>query len=199
MSKDEEELYAAAMDELERGIPRLGLWAKAFADADGNENKAKALYLKYRVAQDAPTSVASHVQRPQNQHVVCPGCRCSEWKSLALVHAEGITHVNTSSSGRSTVLGAGSPGVGVGFGWTTNSTSGQHQTEVSKRIQPPVEPQRSWLMGEPSEIAMKQYRYAIKDWNETRVCIRCGTFYLPGQMTDVEREVVRITRENNWK
>lgn len=45
----EEDFYAQAMQEIEAGNCRLGLWAKAFAEAEGNEAKAKALYLKLRV------------------------------------------------------------------------------------------------------------------------------------------------------
>lgn len=46
-----ERLWAQALDELEGGNRRLGLWAKAFADAQGNEAAAKANYLRDRVCQ----------------------------------------------------------------------------------------------------------------------------------------------------
>jgi hypothetical protein len=46
---NEEELYAQALAEAESGQHRPGLWAKAFADADGDLNRAKALYVKLRV------------------------------------------------------------------------------------------------------------------------------------------------------
>ncbi len=45
----EESLYAAAMKEVETGGIREGLWAKAFAKAKGDENKAKAFYIEQRV------------------------------------------------------------------------------------------------------------------------------------------------------
>ena len=45
----EEELYATAAAELDDGNRDEGLWAKCFAECDGDENKAKALYLKTRV------------------------------------------------------------------------------------------------------------------------------------------------------
>ena len=45
----EEELYAEVLQELERGIRRDGLWAKAFAKSGANEEKAKALYIEFRV------------------------------------------------------------------------------------------------------------------------------------------------------
>lgn len=45
----EEKIYEEVLKEVEQGKRRDGLWAKAFANSDGNENKAKALYINYRV------------------------------------------------------------------------------------------------------------------------------------------------------
>jgi hypothetical protein len=45
----EEELYGMALAELESGHFRSGLWAKALAYSSGDEQKARGLYLKYRV------------------------------------------------------------------------------------------------------------------------------------------------------
>jgi hypothetical protein len=45
----EEVLFAEVLREVESGIRRDGLWAKALADADGDEVKAKGRYLKLRV------------------------------------------------------------------------------------------------------------------------------------------------------
>ena len=45
----EEMLYAEAIREIEQGVRRDGLWGKALADSEGDEKKAKALYLKLRV------------------------------------------------------------------------------------------------------------------------------------------------------
>jgi hypothetical protein len=45
----EEEVYAEALAELKSASPRPGLWAKAFAESDGNENKSQALYIRLRV------------------------------------------------------------------------------------------------------------------------------------------------------
>jgi hypothetical protein len=45
----EEQLYEAVYQELEGGVRRGGLWAKAIADSNGNEQLAKSLYIKYRV------------------------------------------------------------------------------------------------------------------------------------------------------
>ena len=46
----EEKLYANAVDELDRGHVRHGLWAKAFAESDGSEARARSRYLKSRVS-----------------------------------------------------------------------------------------------------------------------------------------------------
>jgi len=49
--RKEEGAYAIAAGEIERDAVQKGLWAKAFADADGDTQKQKALYLKYRASQ----------------------------------------------------------------------------------------------------------------------------------------------------
>jgi len=45
----EEQIYAQVVDELSQGQKRSGLWGKALADSNGEEAKAKSLYIKYRV------------------------------------------------------------------------------------------------------------------------------------------------------
>lgn len=49
---DEASLYDEIAAELENNTTNRGLWTKAFALADGDENKAKAHYIKLRVEQD---------------------------------------------------------------------------------------------------------------------------------------------------
>ena len=51
MTEDElrDELFAEAAAELDGNGRDEGLWAKCFVECDGDENKAKALYLKTRV------------------------------------------------------------------------------------------------------------------------------------------------------
>lgn len=44
-------LYEIVAEELRRNSLKQGLWAKAFAEADGDEPKARAAYIRYRVAQ----------------------------------------------------------------------------------------------------------------------------------------------------
>ena len=45
----EEQLYEQVVIELSEGKQRQGLWAKAIADSEGSEEKAKSLYIRYRV------------------------------------------------------------------------------------------------------------------------------------------------------
>jgi len=49
--KTEEDAYERAAEELEEEMQNKGIWAKAFSDADGDEQKQKALYIKYRAEQ----------------------------------------------------------------------------------------------------------------------------------------------------
>ena len=46
---DDEPIYALALAEVNAGNARPGLWAMALAEADGDEQKARALYIKLRV------------------------------------------------------------------------------------------------------------------------------------------------------
>jgi hypothetical protein len=50
-SSTEEDHWATAMAEVDSGQRRPGVWAKAFAESEGDETKAKVAYLKARVLQ----------------------------------------------------------------------------------------------------------------------------------------------------
>jgi len=45
----EEKLYEQVLIEMDNGDIRTGLWAKALANGSGSDEKAKGLYIKYRV------------------------------------------------------------------------------------------------------------------------------------------------------
>jgi hypothetical protein len=45
--KEDEACYAAALSEFQSGEIRLGLMAKAMAESDGYEQKAKSIYIKH--------------------------------------------------------------------------------------------------------------------------------------------------------
>ena len=49
--RTEEDAYEFAAKEVEEESYKKGLWAKAFSDAEGNEKKQAALYIKYRAEQ----------------------------------------------------------------------------------------------------------------------------------------------------
>ena len=46
-----EELFASAWDEIKNQNVKQGLWAKAFADAGGDKERTKSIYLEWRVKQ----------------------------------------------------------------------------------------------------------------------------------------------------
>jgi len=51
ISKEVEyELYAQVLDQLQQGQKETGVWTKAFADAKGDEQKARAIYIELMVA-----------------------------------------------------------------------------------------------------------------------------------------------------
>lgn len=47
--KFEDALYEAVAKEIASGVKKEGLWAKALAEAEGNDTKAKAIYMRFRV------------------------------------------------------------------------------------------------------------------------------------------------------
>jgi hypothetical protein len=48
-SPQEEEFYKQVLEEVESGVMRKGIYAKALADSSGDGGKAQSLYIKYRV------------------------------------------------------------------------------------------------------------------------------------------------------
>lgn len=46
---EDEDDYAAVVEELRQRIRREGIWARAVAESDGDMSKAQARYIKYRV------------------------------------------------------------------------------------------------------------------------------------------------------
>jgi hypothetical protein len=51
MNPRNQAFYDMVAEELKTQKLDQGMWVRAFSDAGGNENQAKALYIKYRVAQ----------------------------------------------------------------------------------------------------------------------------------------------------
>lgn len=48
---NEIEIYEMVAAEIDSGHTKSGLWAKSFAESDGDENRTRALYMRLRVAQ----------------------------------------------------------------------------------------------------------------------------------------------------
>ena len=60
-----EDNWAAAMKEAESPADRdPALWAKCFAENDGDEQRAKAAYMRAKVAGSTPPSAAAAVEEP---------------------------------------------------------------------------------------------------------------------------------------
>ena len=66
---DENSLWEIAVDEFDGVSRKKGLWAKCFAEVDGDENKAKANYLKVRVA-ELKLAVSRETQRIKNSDLI---------------------------------------------------------------------------------------------------------------------------------
>ena len=49
--ESDERFYEAVVREIETQGPRKGLWAKAYAEAGGNESGARAVYIRLRATQ----------------------------------------------------------------------------------------------------------------------------------------------------
>ena len=69
MNTLEEQFYAAAAQEVATKTVSPGVMAKAFADADGDEKKAIARYIRLRVAQqqEAHKAAVSQASRDAEQ------------------------------------------------------------------------------------------------------------------------------------
>ena len=64
----DEQVYAKVAEEIASKNMWPGLWAKAFAQADGNEQQAKAIYIKLRASQiklgvDAEREIVTNAER----------------------------------------------------------------------------------------------------------------------------------------
>lgn len=70
------EAWANAMREVDSSDREPGLWAKCFAEADGDEAKAKAAYIRQRVSSpDLPQQPVPAVVQPELKDMgYCPNC-----------------------------------------------------------------------------------------------------------------------------
>ena len=86
LSKTEEDLYEMAYSEVRGDSRRQGLWAKTLSESLGDEQKAEALYLRYRVEQLSREQLAQKQEKETESRMagqqwrseiipfICPHC-----------------------------------------------------------------------------------------------------------------------------
>ncbi|QHC91344.1 hypothetical protein [Pseudomonas chlororaphis] len=94
-SVNDDSFYETVADELNKGTIIPGLRAKAFAEANGVETLAQALYLKYRVAQ----LVQQELDQRRTQAEAETQRKNQEWATEvaaqeARAKAEGLTSIH---------------------------------------------------------------------------------------------------------
>jgi hypothetical protein len=90
----EEQLYEQVVLELSNGQKRAGLWAKALANCDGLEEKAKSLYIQYRVQSikdeieigGALEKMRSKAESSKNPHLKKDHIHSFEYKNTTINH-----------------------------------------------------------------------------------------------------------------
>jgi hypothetical protein len=73
--------------------------------------------------------------------LACPKCTSAEVRKLSLIYNEGLSIINTVSSGSGTAFGAGG---GVAVASHTSHTTGHQQTALSKQAAPPQK--KHWIL-----------------------------------------------------
>ena len=84
-----EAAWAQALEEFEGNDRRRGLWAKSFAEANGDETRAKVLYLKARaheIDQAERVATAERVARESRPMGTCPNSSC--WAVIPMDSSE---------------------------------------------------------------------------------------------------------------
>lgn len=141
--------------------------------------------------------------------MVCPSCQSEEWRLASLVHKEGLSSINTRTSGSAIGVSQG----GLGFSSGSARTTGTQQTAISKAASPPSGYLKTIALGiigfialiialingttmwMPWIIAMacgygiykffpeekRIYTEKMARYKVTRMCQRCGTLYIPGE------------------
>jgi len=136
--------------------------------------------------------------------MTCTTCHSDDWKLASFVHKEGLSHVNTKTSGGGLVA----TGSGLGFGAGNAKTTGTQQSQTSKEAAPPSGMLLSMVLGITTVVFLamsmlashwflllvaasvyglykiypgekSKHAAAMERYRRTRICQRCGTFYLP--------------------
>ncbi len=82
-SMNDDEFYDEVAKEMQENRLVLGVWTRAFAEADGDENRAKAIYIKLRVGQMAGSALHQETPLQEKSKESCLG----NWALAAIVLA----------------------------------------------------------------------------------------------------------------
>ncbi len=142
----------------------------------------------------------------QYNKTCCPSCKCTDWKLASLIHRDGVSVVQSVSTG----VGISTAGIGVGG----SKSGGTSQTALSALAAPPVNPRQDIIQGMlvmgsllvggigylaggfPSMwggfflggsiglgvgmmVPNTAYEAQYANWQKVVMCLRCGTFYVP--------------------
>ena len=87
----------------------------------------------------------------------CPKCHSEDWKLASVIYNQGLTDVNTSTSGGTLGAGVGTGGINVGYARSSSETTGEHQTTFSKQAAPPDVPPKPKLLHSTNAVAVVQF------------------------------------------
>lgn len=87
----------------------------------------------------------------------CPNCGQNDWKLAKVVYSQGVTDINTSTSGSALGAGVGTGGFGVGYAGIDSETTGEHRTAFSKLAAPPNVPSKPELLHSTKAVGFIQY------------------------------------------
>ena len=67
----------------------------------------------------------------------CPKCQSSEWKLASVVHSQGVSSIETSTTGETIGVAAGPGGLAAGYARSNGETSGKQITAFAESCAPP--------------------------------------------------------------
>jgi hypothetical protein len=98
-----EQLFEIAAKELEANSPRKGLYAQAFAEAMGEESKARAIYIKLRVEQLQESLSQQNTEHPRGERKAHSGSQPDTPSGIAV--GEFVGNVPRVSNGVKALVG----------------------------------------------------------------------------------------------
>jgi len=98
----EEQLFEQVAQELSKGEMRVGLWTQALANSNGDEEKAKAIYIQYRVQsiKDEKEILEvvvkdklenTRIPTKDSWYILCPKCKFEQWVGCSKCKKCGIS------------------------------------------------------------------------------------------------------------